>query len=163
MRQQSSVIQSGGDLSAKAGQDLSLVASQLKGAKDVALDATRDISLLSATDETAEFYSKKKAKAPLAAVKSEQRESYDSTNVASVVEAGQDLTVNTSQAAGGGVTLDGGRNVTVIGSQLNAGNDLVVGATGDVAVLSGIEEHGSYSKKTKSGFLGLSKSGKKAS
>ncbi|WP_223522883.1 hemagglutinin repeat-containing protein [Pseudomonas sp. BF-RE-24] len=159
VRQQSSVIQSGGDLSAKAGQDLSLVSSQLKGAKDVALDATRDISLLSATDETAEFYSKK-SKGSFGRSKSEQRESYDSTNVASVVEAGQDLTVNTSQAAGGGVTLDGGRNVTVIGSQLNAGNDLVVGATGDVAVLSGIEEHGSYSKKTKSGFLGLSKSGK---
>ncbi|MGR4975905.1 hemagglutinin repeat-containing protein [Pseudomonas sp. LARHCG127] len=159
VRQQSSVIQSGGDLSAKAGQDLSLVASQLKGAKNVALDATRDISLLSATDETAEFYSKK-SKGSFGRSKSEQRESYDSTNVASVVEAGQDLTVNTSQAAGGGVTLDGGRNVTVIGSQLNAGNDLVVGATGDVAVLSGIEEHGSYSKKTKSGFLGLSKSGK---
>ncbi|WP_217501306.1 hemagglutinin repeat-containing protein, partial [Pseudomonas brassicacearum] len=159
VRQQSSVIQSGGDLSAKAGQDLSLVASQLKGAKDVALDATRDISLLSATDETAEFYSKK-SKGSFGRSKSEQRESYDSTNVASVVEAGQDLTVNTSQTASGGVTLDGGRNVTVIGSQLNAGNDLVVGATGDVAVLSGIEEHGSYSKKTKSGFLGLSKSGK---
>ncbi|MGG7558031.1 hemagglutinin repeat-containing protein [Pseudomonas sp. ES3] len=159
VRQQSSVIQSGGDLSAKAGQDLSLVASHLKGAKDVALDATRDISLLSATDETAEFYSKK-SKGSFGRSQSEQRESYDSTNVASVVEAGQDLTVNTSQATSGGVTLDGGRNVTVIGSQLNAGNDLVVGATGDVAVLSGIEEHGSYSKKTKSGFLGLSKSGK---
>ncbi|WP_246883072.1 hemagglutinin repeat-containing protein [Pseudomonas sp. Tri1] len=159
VRQQSSVIQSGGDLSAKAGQDLSLVASQLKGAKDVALDASRDISLLSAKDEAAEFYSKK-SKGSFGRSKSEQRESYDSTNVASVVEAGQDLTVNTSQAASGGVTLDGGRNVTVIGSQLSAGNDLVVGATGDVAVLSGIEEHGSYSKKTKSGFLGLSKSGK---
>ncbi|WP_434560921.1 hemagglutinin repeat-containing protein [Pseudomonas sp. Z4-20] len=159
VRQQSSVVESGGDLSAKAGQDLSLVASRLTGANNVALDATRDISLLSATDEAAEFYSKK-SKGSFGRSKSEQRESYDSTNVASVVEAGQDLTVNTSQAASGGVTLDGGRNVTVIGSQLNAGNDLVVGATGDVAVLSGIEEHGSYSKKTKSGFLGLSKSGK---
>ncbi|WHS61092.1 hemagglutinin repeat-containing protein [Pseudomonas sp. G2-4] len=159
VRQQSSLVQSGGDLSAKAGQDLSLVASQMKGAKNVALDATRDINLLSATDEAAEFYSKK-SKGSFGRSKSEQRESYHSTNVASVVEAGQDLTVNTSQAAGGGVTLNGGRNVTVIGSQLKAGNDLVVGATGDVAVLSGVEEHGSYSKKTKSGFLGLSKSGK---
>jgi filamentous hemagglutinin len=50
--------------------------------------------------------------------------------------------------------------VSVIGSQLKAGGDLMVGATGDVAVLSGVEEHGEYSKKTKSGFLGLSKSGK---
>lgn len=50
--------------------------------------------------------------------------------------------------------------MSVIGSQLKAGGDLMVGATGDVAVLSGVEEHGEYSKKTKSGFLGLSKSGK---
>lgn len=58
------------------------------------------------------------------------------------------------------MTVDGGRDVTVIGSQLSAGNDLLLGATGDVAILSGVEEHGSYSKKKKSGFLGLSKSGK---
>ncbi|XXD80700.1 hypothetical protein J3P95_04200 [Pseudomonas sp. Z5-35] len=55
----------------------------------------------------------KKSKGSFGRSKSEQRESYDSTNVASVVEAGQDLTVNASQAASGSVTLDGGRNVTV--------------------------------------------------
>ncbi|WP_230164957.1 hemagglutinin repeat-containing protein, partial [Pseudomonas mediterranea] len=159
VRQQSSVVQSGGDISAQAGQDLSLVASRLKGAGDVALDASRDISLLSAKDETAEFYSKK-SKGSFGRSKSEQRESYDSTNVASVVEAGQDLTVNTRKNANGGMSINGGRDVTVVGSQLKAQGDLMLGGTGDIAVLSGVEEHGSYSKKTKSGFLGLSKSGK---
>ncbi|WP_431484019.1 hemagglutinin repeat-containing protein [Pseudomonas solani] len=159
IRQQASVVQAGGDISIEAGQDLTLVASQIKGAKDVALDAERDTNLLSAKDEDASFYFKK-SKGSFGRKKTEQRESYDSTNIASVVEAGGDLTLNTSKAADGSLNIDGGRNVTVIGSELHAGNDLLVGATGDVAILSGVEEHGSYSKKTKSGFLGMSKSGK---
>ena len=159
IRQQAAVVQAGGDISIEAGQDLTLVASQVKGAKDVALDAERDTNLLSAKDEDASFYFKK-SKGAFGRKKTEQRESYDSTNIASVVEAGGDLTLNTRKAADGSLNINGGRDVTVIGSQLQAGKDLLVGGTGDVAVLSGVEEHGSYSKKTKSGFLGLSKSGK---
>nr|WP_256679427.1 hemagglutinin repeat-containing protein [Pseudomonas sp. Fl4BN1] len=159
VRQQSSRIEAGGDLSIKAGQDLTLVASQVKGAQNVALDAARDLNVLSAKDESASFMSKK-GKGSFGQSSSKQQESYHSTNVASVVEAGKDLTLNTSKKADGGMSINGGRDVTVIGSQLKAGTDLMIGATGDVAILSGVEEHGSYSKKTKSGFLGLSKSGK---
>ncbi|WP_185073343.1 hemagglutinin repeat-containing protein, partial [Pseudomonas protegens] len=159
VRQQSSRVEAGGDLSIKAGQDLTLVASRVKGGQNVALDAARDLNVLSAKDETASFMSKK-GKGSFGQSSSKQQESYHSTNIASVVEAGKDLTLNTSKKADGGMSINGGRDVTVIGSQLKAGADLMVGATGDVAILSGVEEHGSYSKKTKSGFLGLSKSGK---
>ncbi|GLH50880.1 hemagglutinin repeat-containing protein [Pseudomonas lactis] len=157
--QVSSVLTAGGDVSLNAGKDLELTASRIAGGGNVALDAQRDVSILSALDEDASFYSKK-SKGSFGRSKSQQRESYDSTNVASVVEAGKDLTVNASKQADGGMSIDGGRDVTVIGSQLKAGGDMLLGATGDIAVLSGVEEHGSYSKKTKSGFLGLSKSGK---
>ncbi|WLH54016.1 hemagglutinin repeat-containing protein [Pseudomonas tolaasii] len=157
--QVSSVLTAGGDVSLNAGKDLELTASRISGAGNVALEAQRDVSILSALDEDASFYSKK-SKGSFGRSKSEQRESYDSTNVASVVEAGKDLTVNASKKADGGMNIEGGRDVTVIGSQLKAGGDMLLGATGDIAVLSGVEEHGSYSKKTKSGFLGLSKSGK---
>jgi len=159
VRQQAAVIEAGGDLDVSAGRDLSLVASQLRAANDIDLDAGQDVNVLSGRDESASYYFKSK-KGSFGRSKSEQRESYDSTNIASVVEAGNDLTINTSKTAGGGLSIDGGRDVTVIGSQLSAGNDLLVGATGDVAILSGVEEHGAYSKKTKSGFLGMSKSGK---
>ncbi|MCJ7957679.1 MAG: hemagglutinin repeat-containing protein [Pseudomonas sp.] len=159
VRQQSSRVEAGGDLSIKAGQDLTLVASRVKGGQNVALDAARDLNVLSAKDETASFMSKK-GKGSFGQSSSKQQESYHSTNIASVVEAGKDLTLNTSKKADGGMSINGGRDVTLIGSQLKAGADLMVGATGDVAILSGVEEHGSYSKKTKSGFLGLSKSGK---
>ena len=149
----------GRDVSLRAGQDLTLLASKVEGGRDVDLDAERDVNVLSAKNEKASFYFKK-SKGSFGRKKSEQKESYDSTNVASVVAAGRDLTLNTSKSAEGGLNIDGGRDVTVIGSELKAGGDLLVGATGDIAVLSGVEEHGSYSKKTKSGFLGLSGSGK---
>jgi filamentous hemagglutinin len=157
--QVSSVLTAGGDVSLNAGKDLELTASRIAGGGNVALDAQRDVSILSALDEDASFYSKK-SKGSFGRSKSQQRESYDSTNVVSVVEAGKDLTINATKKTDGGMSIDGGRDVTVIGSQLKAGGDMLLGATGDVAVLSGVEEHGSYSKKTKSGFLGLSKSGK---
>ncbi|SDJ07357.1 filamentous hemagglutinin, partial [Pseudomonas flavescens] len=157
--QQSSEILAGRDISLGAGSDLSLIASRVKAGNDVDIDAGQDINILSAKDESASYYFKK-SKGSFGRSKSEQKESYDSTNIASVIEAGNDLSLNTSTTADGGLSLDGGRDVTVIGSRLVAGNDLTLGATGDIAVLSGVEEHGSYSKKTKSGFLGLSKSGK---
>jgi len=157
--QQSSEIQAGRDISLGAGNDLSVIASRVQAGNDVDIDASQDINILSAKDESASYYFKKK-KGSFGRSSSRQRESYNSTNIASVIEAGNDITVNTSKAANGALNLDGGRDVTVIGSQLTAGNDLLVGGIGDVAVLSGVEEHGSYSKKTKSGFLGLSKSGK---
>ncbi|MCK9799407.1 hemagglutinin repeat-containing protein, partial [Pseudomonas sp. MAFF 302030] len=159
VRLKASSVTAGGDLSITADQDLTLVASQVKGEQNVALNATRDLNLLSAKNESASFYSKK-SKGSFGRSSSKQQESYHSTNIASVVEAGKDLTLNTSKKADGGMSINGGRDVTVIGSQLKSGADLMVGATGDVAVLSGVEEHGSYSKKSKSGFLGLSKSGK---
>lgn len=157
--QQSTTVQGGRDIAIDAGEDLTLVASEVKAGNNVALGAEQDINILSGKDESASFYFKKK-KGSFGRSSSKQRENYDSTNVASVIEAGNDLTVNASKSADGGMSIDGGRDVTVIGSQLKAGGDLLVASAGDVAVLSGVEEHGSYSKKTKSGFLGLSKSGK---
>lgn len=157
--QQSSDIQAGNDISLVAGKNLAVVASGIKAGNDVDMDAEEDVQILSAKDESASYYFKKK-KGSFGRSSTKQQESYHSTNIASVIEAGNDLTINTSKTEGGGLSIDGGRDVTVIGSQLNAGSDLLVGATGDVAILSGVEEHGSYSKKTKSGFLGMSKSGK---
>ncbi|SEQ42721.1 filamentous hemagglutinin, partial [Pseudomonas soli] len=157
--QVSTTLKAGGDVSLSAGQDMAIIASQVKGKGDVDIDAERDLTIASDQNESASYYLKK-SKGSFGRSSSTQKESYHSTNVASVIEAGGDLTVNVSKQADGGIAIDGGRDVSVIGSQLKAGGDVMLGATGDVAVLSGVEEHGEYSKKTKSGFLGLSKSGK---
>ncbi|MCD5997362.1 hemagglutinin repeat-containing protein [Pseudomonas sp. CDFA 602] len=157
--QQGSELKAGSNLALDAGQNLDVVASRVNAGGNVALDAAQDMSIASGLDENSYFYSKK-SKGSFGRSSSKQQESYDSTNVASEITAGQDLTVNASKAANGGVNVNGGRDVSIIGSQLTAGNDLIVGATRDVAVLSGVEEHGAYTKTSKSGFMGLSKSGK---
>lgn len=157
--QQASALNAGRDIALYAGNDLGVIASRIKAEEDISLDADQDVIIASAQDESSSYYYKKK-KGSFGRSKTTTKESYSSTNVASVIEAGGNLTVNTSVDEEGNVSLDGGRNVTVLGSELKAGNDLVVGATDDVAVLSGSEESGAYSKKTKSGLFGLSKSGK---
>jgi filamentous hemagglutinin len=156
--QQSSVLNAGRDIALKAGNDLGIIASRIKAEDDVSLDAAQDITVASAKDESSSYYYRKK-KGSFGRSKTTQTESYESENVASVIDAGRDLTVNVTRRKDGDLSLDGGRNVTIIGSQMNAANDLFVGATNDVAVLSATEESGSYSKKTKTGLFGMSKSG----
>ncbi|MDY0207507.1 MAG: hemagglutinin repeat-containing protein [Pseudomonas sp.] len=157
--QQSSLIHANGNIELRAINDLNITASEVKTANNINLAAGQDVHILSGADENASFYSKK-SKGTFGRSKSKQQEHYDSTNVASVIDAGNNLTINTQTTDSGGLSLEGGRDVTVIGSQLNAGNSLIVSVTNDMSILSGIEEHGSYSKKNKSGFLGLNKTGK---
>ncbi|WP_414705539.1 hemagglutinin repeat-containing protein, partial [Pseudomonas sp.] len=159
--QQSSVLNAGRDIALNAGNDLGIIASRIKATEDISLDAEQDITVASAKDESSSYYYKKK-KGSFGKSKTTERGSYDSTNVASVIEAGHDLTVNTTQSAEGGVSLNGGHDVTVIGSQMKAGNNLVLGALNDISVLSSVDEHSDYSKTTKKGSFGLSKSGKSA-
>ncbi|MCP1621434.1 hemagglutinin repeat-containing protein [Pseudomonas nitroreducens] len=158
VEQQSTVLTAGGDVSLYAGQDLGVIGSQVKGGANVALDAERDVAIVAAQNEQYAYLYKKK-EGSFGRSKTKTSESYADTNVASVIQAGGDLTVNVSQNASGAVSLNGGRDVTVVGSQLNAGHDLLVGGQGNVALLSGSEEHGASSSKTKSGFAGLSKKG----
>ena len=150
------MLTAGGDVSLNAGKDLELTASRIAGGGNVALDAQRDVSILSALDEDASFYSKK-SKGSFGRSKSQQRESYDSTNVVSVVEAGKDLTINATKKTDGGMSIDGGRDVTVIGSQLKAGGDMLLGATGDVAVLSGVEDMAPTARRPSPGSWGCPK------
>nr|WP_256662578.1 MULTISPECIES: hemagglutinin repeat-containing protein [unclassified Pseudomonas] len=157
--QVSTSVTAGGDVSLSSGEDLGIIGSRVKAKDDVGLDAEQDLIIASAQDQDYSYYYKKK-KGSFGRSKTTEKESYSSTSVASVIEAGQDLTVNTFVDGDGNVSLNGGRNVTVMGSELKAGDNLIVGATNDVAVLSATEESGAYSKKTKTGLFGLSKSGK---
>ncbi len=159
--QQSSVLNAGRDIALSAGNDLGIIASRIKAEEDVSLKAVQDITIASAQDESS-TYNYRKKKGSFGRSKTSESATYDSTNVASVVESGRDLTVNAKLSDKGGVSLEGGRDLTVIGSQLKAGNNLVLGALNDISVLSGTDEHSDFSKTTKKGSFGLSKSGKSA-
>lgn len=65
--------------------------------------------------------------------------------------------VNVSQDKDGRISLNGGRDVTVVGSQLKAGNDLLVGATRDVSLVSAQEQQDSAYSQKKKGSFGLTR------
>lgn len=153
-----SSVTTGGNLEVNAGRDMAIVASQAKAGHDLALNAGNDMAIISAQDEqSSTFYQKKKGSWG----KSKTTQSADSAthNVASQIEAGHDLTVNVTQDKDGRIGLNGGRDVSVIGSQLKAGNDVLVGGAGDVNLMSAQEQTDSSYSMKKKGSFGLSKSG----
>jgi len=158
VEQQATTVKAGGDIAIYAGQDLSVIGSQVRGGGNVALDAERDVAIVAAQNEQYAYLYKKK-EGSWGKSKTKTSESASETSVASVIQAGGDLSINVSQNADGAVSLNGGRDVVVAGSQLNAGNDLLLGATGDIYLLSKEESQSSASSTRKSGSFGLNKKG----
>lgn len=156
VEQQSTVLTAGGDVSLYAGQDLGVIGSQVKGGANVALDAERDVAIVAAQNEQYAYLYKKK-EGSFGKSKTKMSEGYAEANVDSVVQAGKDLTVNISKSEDGGIRLNGGRDVVVAGSQLQAGNDLMLGATRDISILATEQDQASASGKSKSSAFGVSK------
>ena len=147
-----------GNLELNAGRDMAVVASQVSAGKDLSLNAERDMVIASAQDEQSSTYYQKK-KGSWGRSKTTQSADSATSNVESQISAGHDLMVNVSQDKDGRISLNGGRDVTVVGSQLKAGNDLLVGAAGDVSLVSAQEQVDSAYSQKKKGSFGLSKSG----
>ena len=160
VRQVSTKLNAGGDVAVEAGNDVAVLASTIKAASDLRLDAGRDVYVASAQNKDYSYYKKKK-KGSFGSGSTRETEQYGASNVASVIDAGHDLTVNASQDLEGRVNIHGGRNVTVAGSTFRAGNDMLIGARGDVSVVSAGEESGASSKTSKSGAFDLKKTGKR--
>lgn len=142
-----------------AGTDLNIKGGDLKAGGDIALAAGGDTVIESVKDSDYS-YSYKKKKKSFGRSKTYTSESYDSRNVASTVTAGGNLTVNSQLSEDGSIGLTASEDVAIVGSELSAGGELIVAAGDDVEILSGVEEHGAYSKKKKSGLLGISKKSK---
>ena len=147
-----------GHLELNAGRDLAVVASKVAAGKDLTLNAERDMVIASAQDAEASTFSQKK-KGSWGSSKTTRSADSATTNVASEISAGHDLMVNVSQDKDGRISLNGGRDVTVVGSQLKAGNDLLLGAAGDVSLVSAQEQQDSAYSQKKKGSFGLNKSG----
>jgi len=149
LTQQQSGVRAGTNLLIDSRNGLDIVASVLESGGHMALNAQQDIHILSAQNERYDYAFKQSRRT--FSSKSREQESYQSHNVASQLTAGGDLSINVSQTASG-LQLSGGRDVSVIGSHLTANGDLLLGATGDIQLLSASEESGQYSKTTRSGF-----------
>jgi filamentous hemagglutinin len=123
VRQQSSVIEAGGELVVGAGGDLLVSSSHLKSGADAYLYAGEQIALLAAQDSNYSLYNMKK-KGSWGSKKTKRDEVTDERHMGSSITSGENLTLNsdgdqTYQVAklesGKDITLDGGGAITFEG------------------------------------------------
>ncbi|WP_245519334.1 hemagglutinin repeat-containing protein [Neorhizobium sp. JUb45] len=139
----SSSISGGNGVALTSGQDTLISGSDLKAgnenqAADLSINAGRDLTIAAATD-TVEMHEKSSAKGFLKKTNS-SIDSYDETTIAS------------NLSASGNVDLSAGRNAVVVGSGIEAGQNLAI--EGDnVAILGGQESHSYDTAKKSSGLF----------
>ncbi|PYC11604.1 hemagglutinin [Pseudomonas jessenii] len=133
--QYGSAISSGQDLKVNAGRDISAVASQIDAKRDVNMSAVGDLTLASAADEEHSYTKTKKVKS---------QEDHVSQ-------------VSTTLAAGGVVSLNAGKDLSLIASRVSAGDEAYLTAGANLALQSAEDSDYSFYSKTKK-----SSSGKKS-
>ena len=118
--QQATTVMAGGDFTAIAGKDLTLIASRVESQGEAYLYAGKDLNVLAAQDIDYSLYDMKK-KGSFGAKKTKRDEVTDVRNIGSEIKAGGDITLQsegnqTYQAAklnsGKDLTLDSGGNIT---------------------------------------------------
>ncbi|MFJ7282253.1 hemagglutinin repeat-containing protein [Pseudomonas sp. NPDC099000] len=133
--QYGSDVDVGQSLKVNAGRDLTVIASQIDAKRDVNMSAVGDLILASAADEQHAYGANKKF------VSQEDHVSQVST------------TVN----AGGTVSLNAGKDLSLIASRVSAGDEAYLVAGGDLLMGAAQDEDYSFYSKTKK-----SSSGKKS-
>ncbi|MGU3347441.1 two-partner secretion domain-containing protein [Pseudomonas monsensis] len=133
--QYGSAINAGQDLKVNAGRDISAVASQIEAKRDVSMSAVGDLTLASAADEEHSYTKTKKVTS---------QEDHVSQ-------------VSTMLAAGGVVSLNAGKDLSLIASRVNAGDEAYLTAGANLALQSAEDSDYSFYSKTKK-----SSSGKKS-
>ncbi|MCJ8207310.1 hemagglutinin repeat-containing protein [Pseudomonas sp. RGM2987] len=122
-----STVTVGRDLQANAGGDLSVVASQIDAKRNLVMAATHNLTLAPAANEQHAFGQSKK--------------------VRSVEDHVQQ--VSTTLKAGGDATLSAGRDLTLVGSTVNADNEAYLVAGSNLALKSAENQDYSFYSKTK--------------
>ncbi|MGR9229514.1 hemagglutinin repeat-containing protein [Rhizobium leguminosarum] len=134
--QQQSQLSAGTNTTIKAGDDILLSGSSIKGGGNVALSAGDDINITAAQEQSASTFGKKSASSI--------------THVGSEISAGGDLSVT----AGNG---SGDHDLNIVGSKLAADGKLSLKADGDVTIAEATDTATLDTKlSTKGGFLGSS-------
>ncbi|MGX4728138.1 hemagglutinin repeat-containing protein, partial [Pseudomonas corrugata] len=127
IKQYGSSLDIGRDLTAKAGRDLTAVASQIDAKRDISLSAIGDLTLASAADEQHSYGKTKKVTA---------QEDHVSQ-------------VSTSVTAGGNVMLSAGKDLGLIASKVNAGDEAYLVAGANLVLQSAEDSDYSFYSKTK--------------
>ncbi|WP_177329233.1 hemagglutinin repeat-containing protein, partial [Pseudomonas sp. SHC52] len=132
IKQYGSSLDIGRDLTAKAGRDLTAVASQIDAKRDISMSAVGDLTLASAADEQHSYGKTKKVTA---------QEDHVSQ-------------VSTSVTAGGNVALSAGKDLELIASKVNAGDEAYLVAGANLVLQSAEDSDYSFYSKTKKSSSG---------
>jgi len=144
VRQQASVIESGKDLNVVAGNDLALVASQLRAGDEAYLYAGNNLALLTAEDSNYSFFEKHKKS--FTSKKSSLDERTQITNVGSSVTSNGDAVLIAKNDLG---VMGSSVESTKADVSLLAGNDVQIGSVSD---LNESRQSRSSSKSSWGGF-----------
>ncbi|MGA9704589.1 filamentous hemagglutinin N-terminal domain-containing protein, partial [Pseudomonas sp.] len=126
--QYGSDVRVGRDLSVQAARDLAVVASQIEANRNIDFGAGENLTVTSAADESHSYSKSKKVTKQEDHVK----------QISSVVSAGQD------------VTFSAGKDMALISSRINAGNEAYLAAVGQLDVLAAQDtDYSLYDKKSK--------------
>ncbi|MBV5335453.1 MAG: hemagglutinin repeat-containing protein [Sulfuricurvum sp.] len=132
----------GNNISITSGKDTTLQAANLKAAQNIQVEAAGDINVLAKAYREASLH--QESKSSLGGLVSSA--SLDSTDALKLHEA----TVKTEAK---NIIMNSGKDITVVASNVSAGDALVLASTGDTNIVSGQEISQSEHWSKKSGFF----------
>ncbi len=147
VRQVGSMLTAGGNVSLKAGQDLTLISSKVNAGDEAYLAAGGKLQLLAAQDSDYSLYDMKK-KGGFGSKKTQRDEVTDVKNIGSEIKTGGDL------------NLVSGGDQRYQGAKLNSGNDLTLDSGGGITFEAVKDLHQESHEKSSSNLAWQSAKGK---
>ncbi|WP_051384453.1 filamentous hemagglutinin N-terminal domain-containing protein [Nitratidesulfovibrio termitidis] len=137
-------ITAGGSLTVDAGGSVTVHGSKMKAGDDLSVKAGGGVSVTAASD-TVDYYDHSSGKSGglFGGKKSHTTVRQDTTNVASQLESGGDMTIEAGTSGKGAATISG--------SQLTSGGNMAVSAADDVLVTSVTDQHYAQDDEQKKG------------
>lgn len=129
-------IEASNRLDISAGRDIANLGSVMHSRGDLNLDAGRDVTIASVEQRTSESRGSRYHREQIAQLGAE-------------VAAGRDLTTTTSPSSAGNLSINAGRDLNVVASQLEARRDISLAAGQDVTLAAAANESHFYSKSKK--------------
>ncbi|MDA0120204.1 hemagglutinin repeat-containing protein [Vibrio sp. T11.5] len=145
---------SGSDVVLTSGSDITLSGSQIMAEGSASLKAKQDINVLAVNDSQYHF-DKTVSKKSFGRSKTTINETYHEQAKGSVIAAGEDITL-TAQNLDSTLTPGGDSDIRLIGSELNAQEQVSLTADGDVTLAAQSYKTYERHESIKKGFGGLS-------
>ncbi|WPD75910.1 hemagglutinin repeat-containing protein [Dickeya fangzhongdai] len=136
--QQGTVLNAGGGLSLRAGQDLTLQGAQAETRGALTVQAGRDLSLLSATESRHDFFEETTVKKGFLS----KTTTHTQRETAQTTEKGTLL-------SGGSVALTAGHDIGVQGSAVAADGDVTLTAGHDITTAASVESYRNYEEHSR--------------